>query len=257
MRLPTLFISHGAPTLALEQGADAQFLASLPERFATPRAVLVVSAHWQARQPVIGSAAQPATIHDFSGFPAPLYALQYPARGSHELVSEFAAALDKAGIAYAVDDMRGLDHGAWVPLKHMWPDASVPVLTLALPYGADASALLALGEALSALPAQGVLVLGSGGFVHNLAALQADDSPPPLWAQSFEAWMDDALQNGRREALLAWPQQAPHACQAHPSCEHLAPLFVALGAAGSGALAYKWHEGWRYGSLSMAAYAFV
>ncbi|MCP9759269.1 dioxygenase [Aquitalea sp. S1-19] len=257
MRLPTLFISHGAPTLVLEEGADAQFLASLPTRFATPRAVLVVSAHWQARQPVIGSAAQPATIHDFSGFPAPLYGLQYPAHGSHEGVAELAGALDKAGIAYAVDDMRGLDHGAWVPLKHMWPDASVPVLTLALPYGADAKALLALGDALSGLPAQGVLVLGSGGLVHNLAALQADGSHAPQWALAFEAWMDDALQNGRREELLDWQQLAPHARQAHPSSEHLAPLFVVLGAAGQAARAHKWHEAWRYGSLSMAAYAFV
>lgn len=257
MRLPTLFISHGAPTLALEQGADAQFLAALPARFAVPRAVLVVSAHWQAAQPVIGCAAQPVTMHDFSGFPAPLSALHYPAHGSRELAGELAAALDTAGIAYAVDDMRGLDHGAWVPLKHMWPEAGVPVLTLALPYAADATTWLALGEALSALPAQGVLILGSGGFVHNLVALQADGSPPPRWAQSFEAWMDDALQNGRREALLAWSQQAPYAHQAHPSCEHLAPLFVALGAAGSAAHAQKWYAAWRYGSLSMAAYAFV
>ncbi len=256
MRLPTLFVSHGAPTLALEAGPDAALLASLPATLAPVRAVLVVSAHWQAAAPVVSATPSPATVHDFYGFPAPLYRLSYPATGSAWLAGEVEAALAAAGIACGRDDSRGIDHGVWVPLMKLWPAADVPLATLALPQGASAAELAALGAALSALPDEGVLVLGSGGYVHNLAELTIDGSTPPAWARAFEAWLDEALRSDDRQRLLDWEGQAPFARRAHPSSEHLAPLFVALGAAGEGAQARKLFDGWRYGALSMAAFSF-
>ncbi|TIC83142.1 DODA-type extradiol aromatic ring-opening family dioxygenase [Crenobacter intestini] len=257
MRLPTLFVSHGAPTLALEAGPDAALLASLPATLAPVRAVLVVSAHLQARGVTLSATPAPRTVHDFYGFPAPLYRLSYPATGSAWLAGEVEAALAAAGIACGRDDSRGIDHGVWVPLMKMWPAADVPVVTLALPHGASAAELAALGAALSVLPDEGVLVLGSGGYVHNLSELAEDGSAPPAWARAFAAWLDDALRSDDRQRLLDWEGQAPFARRAHPSSEHLAPLFVALGAAGEGAQARKLFDGWRYGALSMAAFSFA
>ncbi|NDV12598.1 DODA-type extradiol aromatic ring-opening family dioxygenase [Crenobacter caeni] len=257
MRLPTLFVSHGAPTLALEEGPDAAMLASLPATLGPVRAVLVVCAHWQAAAPVVSATPSPATLHDFYGFPAPLYQLAYPAQGSAWLAAEVEVALATAGLACGRDDRRGIDHGVWVPLMKLWPAADVPLVTLALPRGASVAELIALGAALSALPDEGVLVLGSGGYVHNLSALSVDGAAPPAWACAFEAWLDDALLSGDRQRLSGWAEHAPFAMHAHPSSEHLAPLFVALGAAGEGAHARKLFDGWRYGALSMAAFSFA
>lgn len=254
--LPSLFVSHGAPDLALADLPAARFLAELGESLPRPRAILVVSAHWERPVPAITTSPAPATIHDFLGWPRELYGLRYPAPGAPWLAERVAGLLAEAGLPLAADPARGLDHGAWVPLRLGWPAADIPVAQLALIRGGDARAHLALGRALAPLRAEGVLVLGSGAAVHNLGTLAPEGTPPPAWARAFDAWLAEALAAGVHEALCQFPATPPTARAAHPSPEHLMPLFVALGAGGEDGAAVRLHDSWSYGSLSMAAYAF-
>lgn len=254
--LPSLFVSHGAPDLALADLPAARFLAELGESLPRPCAILVVSAHWERPVPAITASPAPGTIHDFLGWPRELYGLRYPAPGAPWLAERVAGLLAEAGLPLEADPARGLDHGAWVPLMLGWPAADIPVAQLALIRGGDASAHLALGRALAPLRAEGVLVLGSGAAVHNLGALAPEGTPPPAWARAFDTWLAEALAAGDREALCQFPAAPPTARAAHPTPEHLMPLFVALGAGGTDAGAVRLHDSWSYGSLSMAAYAF-
>lgn len=233
--MPALFVSHGAPTFALESDSSAaQALRTwgqaLPQR---PRAVLVLSAHWMAAQPDVMAAPQPATWHDFGGFDRALYRLQYPAPGAPAMAAQVQALLQAAGWASALDGERPRDHGAWVPLLHLLPQADVPVLQLALPARADAAQVYALGQALAPLRTQGVLLLGSGAMTHNLGdfGLHHPGQGPVPYVQAFSDWVHARLLAGERDALLDYRRQAPHAQRAHPTQEHFLPLFFALGAA--------------------------
>lgn len=253
--LPSLFVSHGAPTLPLDTASPARaFLSGLGRQLPRPEALLVVSAHWETRQPSLSSAARPATIHDFHGFPPALYQLRYPAPGAPALAGRAAGLLKAAGAAPLLDPGRGLDHGAWVPLLLAWPEADVPVVQLSVLAGGDAEAHLALGRALAPLRDEGVLILGSGGAVHNLGALSRGGGPAPDWALAFEDWLVGAVEAGDEAALAAWQDDAPTARRAQPSDEHFLPLFVALGA-GDGGPGRTLHRGFEHGSLSMAAFA--
>ncbi|MEJ2344864.1 MAG: class III extradiol ring-cleavage dioxygenase [Gammaproteobacteria bacterium] len=252
---PSLFLSHGAPTLALEPNAAHLFLRRLPQQLPPPRAILAVSAHWTTAEPAVGTGAKPDTIHDFAGFPPQLYDLTYPAPGAPDVADEVHALLQGAGIAVTRDPDRGLDHGAWVPLRLMYPHADVPVTQLSIQPHLGPAHHLALGRTLQTLRRRGVLLLASGGLVHNLGRLDRSSQPPP-WAAQFEQWMTDAVVGGDLEALLAYRQRAPHAEDAHPTDEHLLPLFVALGAAGDRPRGSVLHRSFTYGSLSMASYAF-
>lgn len=254
--LPSLFVSHGAPDLALADHPAARFLAQLGAGLPRPKAILVVSAHWERPVPTITTSVAPGTIHDFMGWPRELYALDYPAPGAPWLAERVAGLLAEAGLPLAADPVRGLDHGAWVPLLLGWPAADVPVVQLSLIRGGDAAAHLALGRALAPLRGEGVLVLGSGAAVHNLGTLAPEGTPPPDWARTFDTWLADALAAGNRAALSRFPAAPPTARAAHPTPEHLMPLFVALGAGGEAAGAVRLHDSWSYGSLSMASYAF-
>lgn len=255
-KLPSLFVSHGAPDLALAEHPAASFLAQLGAALPRPKAILVVSAHWERHAPAITTSPSPVTIHDFAGWPRALYDLGYPAPGAPWLAGRVAGLLAAQGLSLATDPLRGLDHGAWVPLRLGWPAADIPVAQLSLIRGGDAAAHLALGRALAPLRGEGVLVLGSGAAVHNLGALTLEGTPPPAWARDFDAWLAEALAAGDREALCQFPAAPPTAHAAHPTPEHLMPLFVALGAGGEAAGAVRLHDSWSYGSLSMAAYAF-
>lgn len=255
-KLPSLFVSHGAPDLAMANHPAARFLEELGAALPRPKAILVVSAHWERPVPAITTSPAPATIHDFFGWPPELYALDYPAPGAPWLAERVAGLLAEADMPLEADPARGLDHGAWVPLLLGWPAADIPVLQLSLIRGGDAAAHLALGRALAPLRGEGVLVLGSGAAVHNLGALAPEGSPPPAWARAFDSWLAAALAAGDRSALAAFPAAPSTARAAHPSPEHLMPLFVALGAGGEEAGAVRLHDSWSYGSLSMAAYAF-
>jgi 4,5-DOPA dioxygenase extradiol len=256
--LPTLFLSHGSPLLALEDSPTGRFLDALGPRLAGARAVLLASAHDLAARTRVGAHPAPPTVHDFRGFPPTLGALRYPAPGDPALAARIVRALHDAGLDAEVDASHGLDHGAWVPLRRIFPAADRPVVTLSIDPRADAAAHAALGRALSFLPGEGVLVVGSGGFTHNLGALRWDDprAAQAPQAAAFADWLGDRLRSRDCAALLDWSARAPHARANHPTPEHLLPLFVAWGAAGPAPRAERWHTDVEYGALRMDAFAF-
>jgi 4,5-DOPA dioxygenase extradiol len=176
----------------------------------------------------------PATWHDFGGFPAALYQLQYPAPGSPELGQQVLALLQAAGIAAQSDAQRPLDHGAWVPLMHLYPDAGVPVVQVALPVSYGPKEVLALGQALAGLRSQGVLLVGTGSMTHNLGEFFGGGREPSPYVLEFSRWVESAIARGDRAALLDYRELAPHAQRAHPTEDHFLPIFFALGAAGWG-----------------------
>ncbi len=239
--------------LALAGGAWGQALGAQGKALKGLRGVIVCSAHWETPGPfALTSAPTPGVIHDFGGFPEALFALDYPAPGSPELAQEAADLLVQAGLAAALEP-RPLDHGTWVPLRYLLPDADVPVVQLSLPRPRTPAQLLAAGRALAPLRASGVLIVGSGGIVHNLGRLDwADASEPRPWAQAFEAWIRAELAVGHD--LANW-RTAPGAAESVPTSEHLDPLFVALGA--GGAPPEVLFDGWQLGSLSLASYRFT
>lgn len=254
--LPTLFISHGAPSLPLETSAPTySFMQGLLSGL-KPRAILVASAHWEEPRPTLTSAARLGTIHDFYGFPDELYRMRYEARGEPALAKRAAALLSDAGIEGGVDSERGLDHGAWSPLYLAAPKADIPVVQLSLDASLDASRHLALGRALAPLREEGVLIVGSGGAVHNLRALdwnQFSGAKTAPGALEFQGWLDAAMASPARSKLLSEWQAAPNARMAHPREEHFMPLHVAVGAA-ENERAVKIHDAWQMGNMSMAAW---
>lgn len=256
-QIPTLFLSHGAPPLALENSPAGRFLDGLGAQFPRPRAIVLASAHYGTAIPAVSSAGSPGTLHDFSGFAPALHRIRYPAPGDPALAVRIAELWRQAGIPARVDPERGLDHGAWVPLRRMYPAADIPVVSISVDPRGDAAAHMRLGSLLAPLRSEGVLVVGSGGFVHNLGELERTaDGAAPDWAWGFADWTRSRLVAGDAEALLAWRERAPHASRAHPSVEHFMPLFIALGAAGETAQARPLHSSWEYGSLALDAFAF-
>lgn len=254
---PSLFISHGSPALIGEDIPARDFLTALGRELGRPSAILVASAHWETSAPRASTAPAPETIHDFYGFPEALYRLRYPAPGAPEAAKQAVALLQQAGFAADTEPTRGLDHGAWSPLLLIYPKADIPVAQISLQPSLGAAHHLALGRALAPLRAQDVLILGSGGATHNLAALErASHRALPAWAAEFDDWLDDKLLAGDVTALAAYRQQAPHARIAHPRDEHLLPVHVAFGAGGESAKGRRLHRSFAHGSLSMAAYAF-
>ena len=257
--LPSLFISHGSPMLPLTEAPARTFLAGLAATLPRPKAILVASAHWETDRPALNAVARNDTIHDFYGFPPALYRLSYPAPGDPALAERIAHLLGAAGLATDIDQARGLDHGAWVPLLLAYPDADIPVLQLSVQTPLGPAHHLRLGQALTPLRAEGVLVIGSGSWTHDLRRFrgQAIDAPEAPDVVAFSNWMDSALAEGRRDDLLAYRAKAPHAAQEHPTEEHLLPLFVALGAGGDNAKPTRIHHSASYGILRMDAYAFA
>jgi 4,5-DOPA dioxygenase extradiol len=252
-----IFISHGAPTLPFEDVAARRFLEGLSALMPRPRAILVVSAHWETRTPTLNAVARNCTIHDFSGFPAELYRLQYPAPGDPELAERVSDLLGQAGLPTAINRQRGLDHGAWVPLMLAWPQADIPVLQLSVQGNLGPGHHLEVGRALAPLTEDDVLIAGSGSFTHDLSSWRGQAGmAEPEWVTQFADWIDLALVGGRTCDLLAYRQLAPHAVRNHPTEEHLLPLFVSLGAAGPGAPVQRLHASNTYGVLRMDAYAF-
>jgi 4,5-DOPA dioxygenase extradiol len=251
---PAIFVSHGSPMLVFESIPARDFLTRLGRDLGRPRAILCISAHWETAVPEVSGVDKPETIHDFFGFPEELYKLQYPAPGAPALAERAIALLAAAGIEGLIDPTRGLDHGAWNPLMLMFPQADVPVTQLSVQPRRGPEAHLALGRALAPLRAEGILVMGSGGAVHNLAQFRVDRRVPAPWAVSFDAWLADRIAAGDTDALLNYRTRAD-AAQAQPSDEHFLPLFVAMGAGGKGARGRVLHRSFAHGSLSMSAYA--
>lgn len=254
-RAPALFVSHGSPMFALEPGLLGPNLRRVGASLPALTAIVIVSAHWQTRGVRVTAAATPETIHDFGGFPAPLYALQYPATGEPQLASQIVERLQAAGFHAAIDARRGLDHGAWVPLRYLKPEADVPVLQVSLPDDIDAAGALRLGQALAPLRERGVLVVGSGSLTHNLYEFRQHISDPE-YAQAFADWVAKTVDRGDVDALLHYRAQAPHAARAHPTEEHYLPLLVALGASHADESRVLVAGGMTHGVLSMDSFGF-
>lgn len=257
-RLPSLYISHGAPMTALQPGKVGLRLAELARALPRPRAVVVATAHWLARQPQVGAHPQPPTLHDFGGFPRELFQLQYPAAVETTLAAEVADRIAAAGMPVALDPRRGLDHGVWVPLRLLWPRADIPVVPVSIQPMLGPPHAFAVGRALSALRAQGVLLIGSGSITHNLQDWRHDaqgaDAP---YVRPFIEWMEQRLLASDTQALFDYRRQAPFAERAHPTDEHLLPLYFAMGAAGDDDFGAKRIDaGIDAGMLAMDIYRF-
>jgi 4,5-DOPA dioxygenase extradiol len=252
MTLPTLFLSHGAPDLLTSEAPARHFLENLADQLPAPRFIALISAHWCTQRPSVDVSARPATIHDFVGFGVELDRLSYPARGAPDDARRAVELIRAAGME-CNERERGLDHGAWVPLSLIWPRADIPVFQVALSPGMGIEHHFELGRALAPLAADGGLVVGTGGAVHNLSEMGEVEAP---WAARFEEWLVAAAEAGDEAALRAYRTKAPDAQLAHPTPEHLLPLFVALAAAGDGAKGRTLHKSWTHGTLSMASFAF-
>jgi 4,5-DOPA dioxygenase extradiol len=259
--MPTLFISHGSPMLAVADSAARRFLAALGPKLPRPSAVVVVSAHHDAAETEITAAEWPETIHDFGGFPAELYRLRYRAPGDPQLARDIAGALTAASLPARIEPRRGFDHGAWIPLSLMFPQADVPVVQVSLDSSRPPEHHLKLGRALRPLRDRGALIVGSGGATHNLslyfhAGDRADDSQPLEFVEAFTEWTAGAIAARRLDDLLRYRERAPYAAQNHPTAEHYLPLFVTLGAAHDDEPGTRIHASYDRGLLSLDAYAF-
>jgi 4,5-DOPA dioxygenase extradiol len=255
-RLSSLFISHGAPTYALEPGLAGAQLNALGRVLPKPKALLVVSPHWMTREAEVTGAARPRTIHDFGGFDPALYDISYPADGHPALAARAAELLRAAGWAASVNPGRGLDHGTWVPLLHLYPNHDVPVIQASMPSRLDALSAFQYGRALAQLGNEGVLVVGSGSLTHNLFEFRQGSETQAGYAGAFTAWIREAVQAGNEDGLIAALENAPHAARAHPTTEHFLPLLIALGAAPSALPATVVPGGIVHGVLSMESYVF-
>lgn len=256
--LPSLFVSHGAPTLVIEEGPARSFLAGLGGAFRRPRAIVAVSAHDIAGSVTVSSAPTHAAVHDFYGFPATLYEPRYAPPGEPLLAGEIVSLLQAAGVSAEGVSTPGIDHGVWVPLLLMYPGGDIPVVSVSLEASMSESKHVAIGRSLAGLRARDVLLVASGGFTHNLREFGrfAHDAPPAAYVGEFCDWMVGALERNDEAALTAWRTQAPHALRAHPTPEHLMPLFVAYGGGGAHPSTSRLHHSVTYGVLAMDAFAF-
>ena len=243
--------------VALDSDDYPKALKAFGEGAATARALVVVSAHWETPGEVrVTASARPPLIHDFYGFPEPLYRLRYDAPGEPALATDVVARLKAAGLPAVADSERGLDHGAWVPLLHAFPQAKLPVVQVSMPLGASPAEVARLGELLRPLRAEGVLLMGSGGIVHNLRRLNFHEKAASVepWAQAFDGWVARKLESRDFSGLQQW-LAAPNARLAHPRAEHLMPLYFVLGAALSEDRLTPVFEGFHHGTLSMRSFA--
>lgn len=252
--MPSLFISHGAPSIAIEDDDFTRAVAAYGTTLAAARGVAIVSAHWQARDPRVNAVAQPETMYDFGGFDESLYRIRYEAPGDPTLARQIAALLGDA----ALEEARGWDHGLWVPLRILLPDARVPIVEIAQPYPTTPAALMRIGAALAPLRDRGIAIIGSGGIVHNLRAIHRDDKNAAVdhWAKEFDDWFAKQLALRDFATLSRYRELAPHADRAVPTPEHFEPLFVTLGASRHDDTLTTIYEGFHYGNLSMRTFAF-
>ncbi|UVA78779.1 dioxygenase family protein [Pandoraea commovens] len=260
--LPTLFVSHGSPLLAVEPGRTGPLLTALGRAVPRPKEILLISPHWSTPTPRVGNLAQQRTIHDFGGFPRELYELKYPAPGAPALAERTVQMLKDVGLPAVTDDQWGLDHGAWVPLSYLYPDADVPVTQLSLQRHMRPEYQYQIGQTLAPLAREGVLIVASGSFTHNLHEVfrapggAREAAPEAPYVAEFSTWFTERLAAMDLDALFDYRARAPHAERAHPTDEHLLPIYVALGAADDPARQTHFDTGSTYGALRMDAFAF-
>lgn len=255
-RAPVLFLAHGNPMNAVRSNAYTQALTTLPGAVGEVRALAVVSAHWEEAPIAVSTAATLETIHDFFGFPDELYGIQYPARGAPREAERAARLLEQAGYSVRREPSRGLDHGAWTPLRHAWPEANLPVFQISLRPDVPLETHLAVGRALAPLRDDGILLLGSGNLVHNLRTVDFAREAAPVvhWAARFDAQVKEALDR-RDDLALSHLLDSAEGRQAHPTSEHFAPILVVAGAAADEAAAYP-YEGFEHATASMRCVRF-
>jgi len=248
-RAPLIFISHGAPSVAIEEDDFTRAVGRFGRTLDGVPAMVVISAHWQSRDIRVNAVARAEPIYDFGGFSPELYKIRYDAPGDPELASEVARLTGATP-----ETARGWDHGLWVPLKHLRPQADIPIVELALPFGGD---LFALGRAIAPLRERGVVIVGSGGIVHNLRMIhfEGKDVSVDPWAREFDEFIAGALSRRDDRAIAEYRSRAPHASLAVPTPEHFEPLLVLLGAASADDRVETIHAGFHYGNLSMRTFA--
>jgi 4,5-DOPA dioxygenase extradiol len=254
-QMPSVFVSHGAPTYALEPGIAGPQLAALGASL-KPKAILIMSPHWMTQELAVSTVALPKTIHDFGGFPEPLYRLQYPAQGSPEFALKALELFRVAGIPAVATDSYGLDHGAWVPMMHMFAKADYPVFQVSMPSRLNLESAYALGAILKPLRDEGVLIIGSGSLTHNLYEIERDSPNSAKYVQEFQSWIRHKVVGADLNALLKADSLAPDFARAHPSTEHFLPLLFAAGASGSDEAVSVLEGGIEHHVLSMESYVF-
>jgi 4,5-DOPA dioxygenase extradiol len=246
-RLPVGFLAHGAPTLALD-AARGEPLRRWGRALPKPNAILCISAHFESSPISVEVGARPNLIYDFSGFPDALYRVQYPAPGAPALAERVVSLLSSSEAVSRVE--RGFDHGVWVPLVHLFPEADVPVVQVSLPAPGKPNQVVAMGRRLAPLRDEGILILGSGNLTHNLRRVDfSERSLPPAWASEFDAWVADALERSAIDELADFRTRAPAHRLAHPSDEHFTPVLAVAAAAAGETVTYP-VSGFEYGSLS-------
>lgn len=252
---PLMFISHGAPTFALEPGVLGEQLGDIGQSLDSVKAVLVISPHWQTADIEVMTNPLPETIHDFYGFPKALYELSYPVKGATAAAAKTIEVLRNAGFSVQENTTRGLDHGTWVPLMHLLPNGDIPVFQVSMPRSLDPQSAYELGQALATLRNEGVMIVASGSMTHNLHDFRQGAGGDLPYVSSFANWVKQAVQNEQLDQLLAYRDFAPGAMRAHPTDEHFLPLFVALGARLNDVSLKTIEGGIDYGILSMDSFA--
>lgn len=256
--IPALFIAHGAPLLAIEDNDYTRFLSGLGQALPRPSAVILFSAHWVTGVQQVSGVTEYDTIYDFGGFPDELYQIRYPAKGDRQIAHRIAELLMKDGIPFEVDTTRGLDHGAWIILRLLYPNADVPVISMSVNPRLSAEQQYKIGQSFARLRANDVLIIASGGTVHNLRAVQWQENQVSDWALQFDEWLDTQLKQWNLNALFRYATLAPHASLAVPPYgnEHFIPIFYAMGAADDVRKATLLHRSYRYGNLSHSVWQF-
>jgi 4,5-DOPA dioxygenase extradiol len=253
----SMFVSHGAPTLLIEDLPARTFLKEAGRTLGRPEAVVAFSAHCVSDRVVVSSAEKLHQVYDFWGFPSQLYEVRYEPPGSPSVAGTVVKLLEDAHIEVERSSHAGIDHGMWIPLSLMYPDAGVPVVPVTLGSHMDPQRHLQIGEALRPLRDRGVLIIASGGLTHNLRefGMYPRQSAPPGYVAAFADWVEEWLTSGRIEDPARWREIIPHAARNHPTPEHFIPLFVAIGA-GSTRSSTPLHRSYAYGVLAMDSYAF-
>ncbi|NHN32156.1 DODA-type extradiol aromatic ring-opening family dioxygenase [Paenibacillus agricola] len=254
--IPSYFIAHGAPSLALEQNDYTALLKDFAAGHPKPRAIVLFSAHWESNEQTISGAPQYETIYDFSGFQPELYEVKYPASGEPAIASEIQALFQQEKIPASIDAVRGLDHGAWVVLHLMYPAADIPVITLSVNRYLSNAEQYQIGKALASLREKNMLIIGSGGTVHNLRKLEWGATKTTMWAAEFDGWLEEKLNAWDTEALFQYEKLAPYAKEAVPTPEHFIPLLLAMGTGDGAKKASLVHRSYQYGNLSLSSWKF-
>lgn len=254
--IPSYFFAHGAPSIVLEDNEYTKLLKEFKDHTPKPKAIVLFSAHWEESVQSIGAAATYETIYDFGGFQDELYQMTYPAQSDLPLVEQIQSLFTKYGIENTRNEQRGLDHGAWAVLKLLYPNADIPVVALSVNRYLSNEQQYQIGKALAELREQDVLIIGSGGTVHNLRKLNWRSEGIDKWAEQFDNWIQSKVETWDTESLFQYHELAPHAGEAVPTSEHFIPLLLAMGTGDANRNVKLLHRSYQYGNLSLSCWQF-